>query len=494
MQTVRRITMWTAPVFLLALAALSIYGAFLGAEGAGQFFSSTPVLIFWCALLLSFGLAIVFFPGMRGRPGLLAMHVGPILVILGTMYGSQASHQLRNDMGWRAGPESGYLVVREGRSSNTLRDKKLDEKTGTLPFQVKLRDFKLERYAPDSDKWELYYVSRGSGGMAAHGMKAGEAGTDQKSGGSSQDRQVAIDWQEGKTSPVPDSGIQVEVLEYIPHAEPVFENQADPVLEVVRENKENTTLPARKGEELELEEPPVTLRIVRVFSNLQVEGMGQNRRVVDAEGSGNPALKVEVKEKGKDPRHTFIMPRFPMHGQAVEGISLRYSFPEPTGARPAGGDKPPAMKIRASTDRDTLTDWIMVEEGREYGRLSLAPLSGSSADRARTRALYLARPGSPPKSYKSDVLVLEEGQQVGQKTIEVNDPLHYGGYHLYQSSYDRENQAYTVLLARSDDGLWLVYAGFLLLCGGVVWFCWGKPVKNFFADVRKEGDSPSQAA
>mgnify|MGYP000232193729 CR=1 FL=1 len=479
MSMAKRVVLWSAPVLLLLLAALSIYGAFLGADAAGEFFSSISVLIFWVVIVADFVLAIVLFPGLRARPGLLALHVGPILVILGTTYGSQISHRLRNELGWRAGTESGYLVVREGHQSNRLRGEDLEEQVGSLPFQVKLNDFRLERYEPEKDRWKLFCVIRNEDRGAGHGMGGGEKG-DGENSADQNTRQIPIQWNVGTEATVQGTDIQVEVLRYIPHAKFVYEEGANRVLRVVPEGEEARTLPAREGETLELENPPVKLRVVRVFSNLQVKGRGQNREVVDAEGEGNPALKVEVKKGDKEGRPIYLMPRFPMHGQQVERLSLHYQLPEPTGVRPTSGSSTPAMKVRVRAYGKEMTDWLMAEEGQEHARLSLAPLADQKTDDAMTRALYLARPGSAPKSYKSDLVVLEEGEPVGKKTVEVNNPLHYGGYHLYQSSYDRKNHAYTVLLVRSDDGLWLVYAGFLLLGGGAVWVCWGRPVKKWF--------------
>lgn len=43
--------------------------------------------------------------------------------------------------------------------------------------------------------------------------------------------------------------------------------------------------------------------------------------------------------------------------------------------------------------------------------------------------------GRQPKEYRSDLVVIENGQEVLSKTIEVNDPLDYKGYTFYQSSF-----------------------------------------------------------
>ena len=41
-----------------------------------------------------------------------------------------------------------------------------------------------------------------------------------------------------------------------------------------------------------------------------------------------------------------------------------------------------------------------------------------------------------PKEYLSDLVVIKDGQEVLRKSIEVNDPLHYGGMTFYQSNYE----------------------------------------------------------
>lgn len=46
-----------------------------------------------------------------------------------------------------------------------------------------------------------------------------------------------------------------------------------------------------------------------------------------------------------------------------------------------------------------------------------------------------------PRDYTSDLVVLENGQEILKKTIEVNDPLTYKGITFYQSSYGPAGQA-----------------------------------------------------
>jgi hypothetical protein len=76
------------------------------------------------------------------------------------------------------------------------------------------------------------------------------------------------------------------------------------------------------------------------------------------------------------------------------------------------------------------------------------------------------------KEYISELQVIQNNKVVTEKDIEVNHPLHYGGYHFYQHSYDNLEGRYTILKVTSDSGLSFVYAGYFMLCVGVCWLFW----------------------
>jgi hypothetical protein len=76
------------------------------------------------------------------------------------------------------------------------------------------------------------------------------------------------------------------------------------------------------------------------------------------------------------------------------------------------------------------------------------------------------------RDYTSDLAIIENNQIVAGKTIEVNHPLHYGGYYFYQQSYDTQDGIYSILEVVSDRGLSIVYSGYLLLGAGVFWHFW----------------------
>ena len=81
---------------------------------------------------------------------------------------------------------------------------------------------------------------------------------------------------------------------------------------------------------------------------------------------------------------------------------------------------------------------------------------------------------------KNDVILLEGEKQITKKSIEVNHPLHYGGYHFYQNSYDPEKGQYTVLTVHSDSGLNMVYTGYLMLSLAVLWQFWLRHIGGYF--------------
>jgi cytochrome c biogenesis protein ResB len=75
------------------------------------------------------------------------------------------------------------------------------------------------------------------------------------------------------------------------------------------------------------------------------------------------------------------------------------------------------------------------------------------------------------KQYRSAVSLIS-GTEVTPAEVTVNHPLHIHGYHLYQMSWGRDPNLYSVLLVASDSGLTVVYAGFVLLVLGAAVRFW----------------------
>jgi hypothetical protein len=72
------------------------------------------------------------------------------------------------------------------------------------------------------------------------------------------------------------------------------------------------------------------------------------------------------------------------------------------------------------------------------------------------------------RDFFSVLQVIDGEEVVLEKKIEVNDPLRYGGYTFYQSSYDQKGLSWSGLQVRNDPGVPLVYAGFLIQILGMI--------------------------
>lgn len=81
------------------------------------------------------------------------------------------------------------------------------------------------------------------------------------------------------------------------------------------------------------------------------------------------------------------------------------------------------------------------------------------------------------KDFKSTLSIILDGVVVKHKIIEVNSPLSYMGYTLYQSGYDPENPRLTILQVVRDPGVPIVYLGFFLMVVGLalIFYVWPQP-------------------
>jgi cytochrome c biogenesis protein ResB len=84
------------------------------------------------------------------------------------------------------------------------------------------------------------------------------------------------------------------------------------------------------------------------------------------------------------------------------------------------------------------------------------------------------------RNFESGVSVLDEmGREVRKGVVLVNSPFTFRRYTFYQQSYSRDesNGVYSILLVKSDPGVPLVFAGFMLLPIGIALAIYAKPRK-----------------
>ncbi len=193
------------------LVALSIVGAFLGAERAQPLVTSAPLTVYWFALL---ALLVVCFPAdlaLVRSPGLAAIHLGAILVLAGSMWASEPGHRLADRLLGRDKVLHGYLVVAEGTRNDTLVALPSQETLGTLPFSVGLRDFRLETY-PTERPWMLGVEVPPHPGQPADRMLV-----------------RTVPWEEGARVEVPGTSLRVLVHAYLPAARAETDDAGDVV-------------------------------------------------------------------------------------------------------------------------------------------------------------------------------------------------------------------------------------------------------------------------
>jgi hypothetical protein len=334
MSKLKRMLMWAGLVLILLLIFLSVYGAFIGAEKAQDFFSSLSLAVYWLALTLTLIAGIIAFRRLIHVLGLLLIHLGCILVLAGGIWGSAVADKLRAKLFSTDTIQAGRMAIFEGAVENrvTLQGSDLVKQ---LPFQVKLKDFRLEYYEPGS---------------------------------------LLIQNRQGK----------------------------------------HWKIPAEVGAEFFLGDDVGRLKILKVFENFKIKIEGDERAAYDAVGSGsNPAVQIQIESPDGEVTTKYVFERFPSHVHPEDKIALRYQR--------------------------------VVRE------------------------------------YISELQIIQNDKVVAEKDIQVNDPLHFGGYHFYQNSYDAEAGRYTILMVVSDTGLNLVYGGYLMLCVGVFWHFW---LRHIFVAVK----------
>jgi hypothetical protein len=473
MKTLRQAILGSVLAAILLLIVLSAIGAFLGAEDAKALFNAWPMVIFW---LLTVGLLVAGFAAFRrlaAAPGGLAMHLGALLILGGAMWGSDKAHELRGAWFGVHKVPSGYMPIMKGEAQDHLFSDDLQTPLGQLPFSLYLRDFWLEHYPPDCETW---------------GLMVAAPALDAKGNPVPRERQFA--WDVGRQVQVPFTNVYLKVLRYLPHARPTLPPDAKALLVVTDPGgRQLADLPPQVDAQATLRDPAFTLRVVKVFENLKVMGSGPQRQVIDRPGPGrNPALQVRVSDKDEPIWEGYVLPQFATPVRTEPGeprLLLHYALPQPTGAEEDPASDVPAMQVELVCEGRRQVEWLMPAQGEDLVRLSLAPLAGGRTpghghrDDSPAPELYLLKPVGPVSAYKSDVEVHQDGRKAASQVIEVNEPLHWGGYHFYQHSYDSRGESYTILSVASDSGLPAAYAGMALLVLGAFWRFWGEPIWGY---------------
>ena len=88
-------------------------------------------------------------------------------------------------------------------------------------------------------------------------------------------------------------------------------------------------------------------------------------------------------------------------------------------------------------------------------------------------------------SWQSHIVIMDaQKNELMTKIIEVNAPLKYGGWTIYQASFDPDQPNWTGLLVVRDKGTPIIYAGFGLLFLGIAFHFY---LKLYLSYVHQKG-------
>jgi hypothetical protein len=354
---------WTDTVSYQFWGAVEKVHEFFGGAGTRAFFHSTPLVVFWFALLALLAAGLVFFRRLAATPAGLAMHLGSLLIVGGAIWGSPEAHAFRAEHFGSDKVPVGFVRLFPGQTKHRLNDLDFQTSLVELPFSLHLNDFHIDHYAVEAKECRLAVV------YLSHSEAEDEPGHTEPE---------YFDWGIGREIEIPGTGVRVTVLRSLDHA--------------------------RYTEEGDVVQDPESLL---------------------------PAIEIAL--AFEDRRRQF---------------------------------------------------WLAPEPGERYAGVPLALVLKSAPaaqDFMEGPFLLFVMPPMQPKSYVSDVEVLEGTQSIGHKIIEVNHPLHRGGYHFYQADVDYSDHygEGTILRVVSDSGLLAVYLGFFLLVAGAFWRFWIEPAGEY---------------
>jgi hypothetical protein len=375
------------------------------------------------------------------------MHAGALLALLGGMVTSEPAHEIWRDLLRSKRVHTGQIQLYPGQQTDEMYvfDQE-DPDSGPpeahpLGFTVQLNDFqvhyypwRLEAVVPDSEQDDSW-VSR------------------------------EIDWKLDQWVSIPRTPAEVKVTKYVER----IEHQLPPTIRVFRNTGRQyafvAELPGTPEAKVEIDEANIEITVRQILP--------------DPMGVPAAAL-LEVTVDGQARQVYAFAPNHPMQ-QRMRG-EFRAEFYLPVD--PEDMRQPGYMDLVIRHGGREVRHRLQSDPREGTGRVVLQNLFPNDPA-MHERALDLNR---SIKDYLSRVSVLVDGKHVKQKVVEVNHPLHYGGYHLYQMSWGRDERgAFTVLTVRSDRGWNMVWAGLTLIMLGAFWQLWFVPAWKWWKRRSRHG-------
>ncbi len=144
LQQLRRAVLWLTLLTLGILLCLSVISSFLGSQKAGFLFNTAPAVFYWLFFVCLLLAGLLIFPSLLRKPGLFLIHLGCVVILLGSMWSSPKGHLLQNRLLGTQKIHKGVMAIYEGSQQNQILEKETGEVLGPLPFSVYLEDFWME--------------------------------------------------------------------------------------------------------------------------------------------------------------------------------------------------------------------------------------------------------------------------------------------------------------------------------------------------------------
>lgn len=368
-------------------------------------------------------IAVKRWPWTFPKWGYVAAHLGPVVILLGALFGQIGGAKGRVDL--EVGRSADQMVTHDWRTGESQQV--------ALPFALRLDDFHIESHDP------VYRVF-----VFKHtGAKDDNASFEPV-------LSVAPGEQQGQRVKV-DGRFAVRVDAYAP----ATEGDAAPRHTLQLGDEQVAVEPGRSYD--------VAGRHIKVgqfFPHFTYD-ISTKRAGNLSDRPVNPALQIQVRKGGADGEVEYQgwlfanMPGFSMAGHQDGTRNEAIPVYRHTGGSHASA---PTVKLAVLEGEQQV-------DARELstinGRHTLAFGDGKYVAVFRNR-------DSEAKNYYSKLSVIEGGVPVETRQIFVNEPFHYDGYAFYQANFDPRNLRYSGIEVVKDPGLWLVYAGLVLMLVGVL--------------------------
>ncbi len=181
-----------------------------------------------------------------------------------------------------------------------------------------------------------------------------------------------------------------------------------------------------------------------------------------------PEYRVSVVEKQDGPER--VVASFDANVPAVHAVA-GFGRVEVRGLKlpsesSAGQSGPawPQVEVKLHSDNGDMQDVLLAA-----GADAAVPLG------RETLELRFGKKGDDVVNFQSSLGIGQGAERQKTAKVQVNQPMEFGGYSLYQGSYDPKNPRYSGILVVKDPGVTLAYVGLIACILGLIRIVWWRP-------------------